>query len=145
MNDLSETQLKSLEVVRSFFAAKERQDLEAIMALFTDTVIYRHPLNASGDPSPWFQFNGKEETAAYQRGVIERFSQMRMLNVESFVNPDGSTIFVTARGDYVQAIDDQPYNNLYVFKFVVEDGKISGVDEYANPVTFAKLAGFPIG
>ena len=91
------------------------------------------------------QFNGKEETTAYQRGVIERFSQMRMLNIESFVNPDGSTIFVTARGDYVQAVDQQHYNNLYVFKFVVKDGKITGVDEYANPVTFAKLAGFPIG
>jgi ketosteroid isomerase-like protein len=45
----------------------------------------------------------------------------------------------------VQAVDQQHYNNLYVFKFVVKDGKITGVDEYANPVTFAKLAGFPIG
>lgn len=145
MNDLNETQLRSLEVVQSFFAAKERQDLDAVMALFADDVIYRHPLNASGDPSPWFQFDGKEETTAYQRGVIERFSQMRMLDMESFVNPDGSTVFVTARGDYVQAVDQQPYNNLYVFKFVVQNGKITRVDEYANPVTFAKLAGFAIG
>jgi hypothetical protein len=32
-----------------------------------------------------------------------------------------------------------------VFRFAVDGGKIQRVDEYANPVTFAKLADLPIG
>jgi ketosteroid isomerase-like protein len=44
-----------------------------------------------------------------------------------------------------RAEGDRPYNNVYVFKFVVHNGKITHVYEYANPVTYAKLTGLPIG
>jgi hypothetical protein len=34
---------------------------------------------------------------------------------------------------------------VYVFRFAIADGKIQRADEYANPVTFARLAGIPLG
>jgi hypothetical protein len=41
---------------------------------------------------------------------------------------------------------DRAYNvYVYVFRLAIADGKITRVDGYANPVTFAKLAGLPIG
>ena len=56
----------------------------------------------------------------------------------------GSRVFVTSRDDYRQG-DGTPYKNVYVFRFVLRDGLIVSVDKYANPVTYAKLAGLPIG
>ena len=53
-------------------------------------------------------------------------------------------MFVTSRDDYRQG-DGTPYKNVYVFRFVLRGGLIVSVDKYANPVTYAKLAGLPIG
>ncbi len=41
--------------------------------------------------------------------------------------------------------DATPYKNVYVFRFVLRGGLMVSVDKYANPVTYAKLAGLPIG
>ena len=115
------------------------------MGLFADDVVYTLPLNASGTPDPWFVYTGKQATSEYQRGVLQRFSQLRMLNQQYTVSSDGNTVFVETHGDYIAAEGNRPYNNVYVFKFVIRDGKITHVYEYANPVTYAKLAGLPIG
>jgi hypothetical protein len=64
---------------------------------------------------------------------------------EYTVSPDGKLVFATMSGDYIQADGSRPYTNVYVFRFAISDGKIQRVDEYANPVTFARLAGIPIG
>jgi hypothetical protein len=78
---MTDVQQQSIDLVKSFYAAKERRDLEATVGLFADDVVYTLPLSASGTPDPWFVYTGK----------------------------------------------------------------ITHVYEYANPVTYAKLAGLPIG
>ena len=88
---------------------------------------------------------GKQATSDYQRAVLRRFSRLHMVDPEYTVSPDGDRVFVTTKGDYIQEDGDKPYNNVYVFRFAIADGKIQRVDEYANPVTFAKLAGLRIG
>jgi hypothetical protein len=45
----------------------------------------------------------------------------------------------------VQEEGQRPYPNVHVFRFEIEDGLIRRVDEYANPVTFARRSGLPIG
>jgi len=142
---MSDIQQQSIDLVKSFYAAKERHDLKATVELFADDVIYTFPLSASGDAWPWFVYTGKQATSEYQRGVLQRFSQIRMVDPQFTVNPDGSIVFVEAHGDYIEAESNRPYNNVYVFKFVVRGGKFVHVYEYANPVTYAKLAGLPIG
>ena len=133
-----------LGIVQSFFAAKERHDLDAVAGLLADDVVYRFPLPASGEQDYWFVYEGKEETLQYQRGVLDRFEQIRMTDVEYTVGTVGGRVFVTSRGDYRQG-DGTAYKNVYVFRFVLRGGLIVSVDEYANPVTYAKLAGLPIG
>ena len=142
---MTDSQQRSTDLVKSFFAAKERHDLAATVEVLIDDVQYIFPLSASGDPEPWFVYTGKDATTEYQRGVLERFSQIRMLDPHYTVSADGTTVFVESRGDYIAEEGNQPYNNVYIFKFLVRDGKITQVYEYANPVTFAKLAGLPIG
>ncbi len=68
---------------------------------------------------------------------MECFKQIKMLEPRYFLSTDGSTVFVESKGDYI-AQDGTAYNNVYVFKFVVRDGKIAEGYEYANPVIYAK-------
>jgi len=139
------SQQRSLDIVQAFFAAKERRDLDATVELFAEDVDYVFPLNASGTPDPWFVYHGKVAATDYQRGVLGRFSRLHMADPEYTVSPDGDRVFVTAKGDYIQEDGNVPYNNVYVFRFAIAGGKIHRVDEYANPITYAKLAGLPIG
>jgi ketosteroid isomerase-like protein len=62
-----------------------------------------------------------------------------------YATDDGGTVFAEARGDLIQAGTGTPYHNVYVFKFTLRDGQITHIAEYGNPVTFAKLAGMPVG
>lgn len=145
MPQSTENQQRSLEIVMEFYAAKERHDLETVAGLLADDVVYNFPLNASGTPEAWFTYDGKQATVDYQRATLTRFSRIHMVDPEYTVSPDGDRVFATMTGEYTQADGNRPYNNVYVFRFAIADGKIRRVDEYANPVTFAKLAGLPIG
>ena len=131
-------------LVKAFFAAKERHDLDATMALFSDDAVYIFPLAASGKQENWFTYEGKAAITKYQGQVLERFKQIKMIEPRYFVSTDGGNVFVESRGDYI-AQDGTAYQNVYIFKFVVQDGKTAEGYEYANPVTYAKLAGLPIG
>lgn len=139
-----EASITALGLVKAFFAAKERHDLEATMKLFSDDALYIFPLAASGRQENWFTYEGKEAVTKYQGQVLERFKQIKMLEPRYFVSTDASNVFVESRGDYI-AQNGTAYNNVYIFKFVIRDGKIAEGHEYANPVTYAKLAGLPIG
>ena len=143
-NKEQESSTKALDLAKAFFAAKERHDLDATMELFSDDAVYIFPLAASGKQENWFTYEGKEAVTNYQGQVLERFKQIKMLDPRYFVSTDGSNVFVESTGDYI-AQDGTAYNNVYIFKFVIRDGKIAEGYEYANPVTYAKLAGLPIG
>jgi ketosteroid isomerase-like protein len=67
-----------------------------------------------------------------------------MTDVEYTAGTEGSRVFVTSHEDCRQG-DGTPYKNVYIFRFVLRGGLIVRVDKYANPVTYAKLAGLPIG
>ena len=143
MTEMFESTQTSRAVVEAFFSMKEKHDLEGLTALFADNVVYTFPLPASGAQENWFVYEGKDATVEYQRKTLEAFSQLKMRDVQITVSDDGNTAFVESRGDYVSK-EGKPYNNVYVFKFVLESGLIVQVFEYANPVTYALLVGLPI-
>ena len=133
----------SKAVVEAFFGLKEKHDLDGLTALFADDVVYTFPLPASGAQENWFVYDGKEATIEYQRKTLDAFLQLKMRDMQISISESGAVVFVESRGDYVSK-EGKPYNNVYVFKFVLENGKISKVFEYANPVTYAILVGLPI-
>ena len=145
MTTLTEVQQQSLDLVKTYYEVKGKRDLTAEVALFADDVTHTIPLNPSGDPSPWFAYKGKEEVTDYQRQVITNFSQLRMVDPQCTVSADGTTVFFEATGDYIATKEGKHYTNVYVFKFVIQDGKLKHITEYANPVTYALLMGMPIG
>ena len=111
--------------------------------MFADDIVYTFPLPASGAQENWFVYDGKKATVEYQRKTLDASSQFKMREMQITAGEDGTTVFVETRGDYV-AKDNKPCNNVYIFKFVLRDGKIARVFEYANPVTYALLVGLPI-
>ena len=133
----------SKAVVEAFFSTKEKHDLESLTALFADNIVYTFPLPASGAQENWFVYDGKDATVEYQCKTLEAFSQLKMRDMQITISDGGGTVFVESRGDYVSS-QGKPYNNVYIFKFVLEGGKIVKTFEYANPVTYAMLAGLPI-
>ena len=144
MTEMSETnQDTSIAVVEAFFDTKEKHDLEGLKVLFADNVVYTFPLPASGAQENWFVYDGKGATVEYQRKTLDAFSQLKMRDMQLTAGIDGNTVFVESKGDYVSK-EGKPYNNVYIFKFVLEKGKIVKVFEYANPVTYALLVGLPI-
>ena len=140
---LQSTGNTSRAVVEAFFSMKERHDLEGLTGLFADDVVYTFPLPASGAQEDWFVYDGKDATVEYQRKTLDTFSQLKMRDMQITVSEGGSMVFVESRGDYVSN-EGKSYNNVYIFKFVLEDGKIVKTFEYANPVTYAMLVGLPI-
>ena len=130
-------------IVEAFFHTKEKRDLEGLKALFADNIVYIFPLPASGAQENWFVYDGKDATVEYQRRTLDAFSQLKMRDMQVTIGADGNTVFVESKGDYVSK-EGKPYNNVYIFKFVLDSGKIVKVFEYANPVTYALLAGLPI-
>lgn len=55
---MTDKQQRRLDTVKAFHAAKERKDLDATVRLFAHDIVYRLPLNASGDPAPWAVYDG---------------------------------------------------------------------------------------
>ena len=86
-----------------------------------------------------------EKVLGYLRTILANFSRTALTDQHFVVSQDGDTVFMEAKGDLIQAGTGVAYHNVYVFKFVFANGAIVQISEYANPVTFAKLTGLPIG
>jgi ketosteroid isomerase-like protein len=99
--ETTDVQQRSLEIVREFYAAKERHDLDAVASLLADDVVYNFPLNAAGTPGPWFTYDGKQATVDYQRATLARFSRIHMVDPEYTVSPAGDVVFATGAARHV--------------------------------------------
>ena len=135
----------TLELAKIFFEAKSRHDIDTTMSTFTETANYIFPLPASGEQKDWFRYEGKKAITEYQAKTLRAFSQIRMFDQQFYESRDGETVFVESKGDYIAEEGNKHYTNIYVFKFVGRNGLLEEVLEYANPVTYAKLVGLPIG
>tara|TARA_R110002124_G_scaffold1797_17_gene11552 strand:+ start:12133 stop:12546 length:414 start_codon:yes stop_codon:yes gene_type:complete len=129
----------------AYLNALEAQDLETFSSLLGDAPTIDIPLSNTGDPAPWFTFEGREQALGYIATIFSNFSQVKLTERRTYVSDDGKTAFVEAKGDLIQRDTEASYRNVYVFKMSMQDERISHVREYANPVPFAKLMGMPLG
>ncbi|MBX9387856.1 nuclear transport factor 2 family protein [Streptomonospora nanhaiensis] len=132
------------ERTRAFLAALESKDLAQLENTLHPDATLTIPLAPSGDPEPFGRFEGKEQVLGYFRGVTEIMARIEFADLRVSVTADAATSFVQAKGNFTTP-DDRPYPNVYVLRADWSDGKLIAVEEYANPVTFAKHFGVPIG
>lgn len=150
-NDMEQTMTmiengtKNLEAVKTYFLALEQHDTSMAEPFLAPKIQLVIPFSNTGAPEPWKVFEGKEAVLGYLGVIVENFSRAVLLEKQITVSHDGNVVFLEGKGDLVHAVSGVPYNNLYVFKFTFEDGLITHVGEYANPVPYAKLIGEPLG
>ena len=133
------------ELADAYLNALEAQDLETISSLLADAPTIDIPFSNTGDLAPWFTFEGREQALGYIGTIFQNFSQVKLVERTTYIADDGQTAFVEAKGDLIQRDTNASYRNVYVFKLSMQDGRITHVREYANPATFAKLMGIPLG
>jgi ketosteroid isomerase-like protein len=137
--------LAPLDLAELFFEALEKHDISLIEPYLADDVVEVIPFSNTGKPDPFYAFNGKAEVLGYLQTIVTNFSRVVLAGRRYSVVDGGSAVFLQAAGDLVQAGTGSTYQNVYVFKFEIRDGQIVHIDEYANPITYALLAGLPIG
>ena len=135
----------NLASVDAFFSALERPDKDALRPLLSSDVVEIIPFSVNGSAELLSEFRGREAVLGYLATIIDNFSQTILTDKQFYASEDGSTVFMEAKGDLVQRGTSDEYHNVYIFKFVFQEGLILHIAEYANPVTFAKLVGLPVG
>ena len=136
----------TLESTEAFFGALEQGDFEALAALMSNDIVNTLPYAASGSTAPdaFRVFTGKQQVLAYFESAGQFIPSVSFVETDITLSNDGDTAFVETRGEMVLA-DGRPYRNLYVWRLDFEDGQISEITEYFNPVTAAIAFGRPLG
>lgn len=120
-------------LILAFFSALERRDATAITALWHPDGMVVGGFNASGDTS--LATVRSVPNALHLAAILKNYDQIAFREIVCSVADDGRTVWVETRGELRVAATGAPYCNRYVFKFSLDDGRISRLVEYANTVT----------
>jgi ketosteroid isomerase-like protein len=142
---MSNTVTAATATVGEFFRALSSRDIALADAVLDDNVVETIPLSLSGSTDPQQIFEGKSAVLDYLQLILDNFENAAIDDVETFVSGDAQTVFVEAKGCLTVKHSAQPYRNNYVFRFSLNNGKITHIRGYANPVTYAKALGQPLG
>jgi ketosteroid isomerase-like protein len=138
-----QTSSASVDVALAYIDALQRKDKEGILSLLTDDFELEVPNNIAGTNDRSDSWRGIEAAAAGYQWAFEVIEISKYVNLEVSQSTDPSVVFIECRGDMLMA-NGRPYNNNYVFRFDVEDGKLRRVREYLNPMTSALSFGYPV-
>lgn len=136
---------ESATLVQRFIEALEDRNADLVAQFLHEDVTLVQPMTFSGRPEPEFVMEGQTEVLGYLQTVLVNFAQIRFVEPLYTTSDDGSRVFVETRGDLRTAQGDLPYNNVYIFRFDIEDGHIIFINEYANPVPASAVLGIPLG
>ena len=120
--------------------AGERKDLEAVSQLVTEECENIRPMSFTGRADDV----GRTPVRQHSAGVFGAMQDVRFADRDVTVSADGRTVFVQCNGRFVTNAG-AAYENVYVFRFDIEDGLISRWVEYFNPVTIGTVMGVPLG
>lgn len=136
----------ALVILRAWHLAIETGDLEALRAMMHEDIVIELPFSESGRTDPGFYrvYEGIAACVEFWKVAMSfeagyhPFSDMDLT-----VAPDGSRIFVEARG-HVTMRSGVDYRNRYVLRLDVLDGKVGRYREYYNPIISAHAFDRPI-
>jgi ketosteroid isomerase-like protein len=131
------------DLPRAYFTSLEQKDLEGLLAILTEDSVLEMPFDVAGTNTPRELWRGIDGAAAHYRQAFQDVASITFTEVD--VNPtiDPDVVFAEAMGDMAM-VNGRPYNNRYVFRFDLDDGKIRRIREYGNPVTSAISFGLPL-
>jgi ketosteroid isomerase-like protein len=137
INDTVEQQsTPSTALAREFLACMERKDKEGMLALLADDSVMECVLGLDGDNAPrtfWDSLTSAEDHYTRAFDAVESIELTEVVINQAL---DPTLVFVEALGSMTMS-NGRPYDNRYVFRFELRDGKIARLREYCNPVTAA--------
>jgi uncharacterized protein len=137
--DSAEGRRNAKAAILKFFKAVAGKDATALAEVFADDAVYEIPFseNGSTEPGQFRRYEGSAEVVKFWMATTANGPKnLGAEHVELFITADGSTVFIEQQGNLVLS-DGRPYRNKYVFRFSMNDGRISHVREYYNPVIAA--------
>jgi ketosteroid isomerase-like protein len=126
----------STDVARAFLTRMERKDKEGMLALLTDDSVMECVLGLDGNNAPRRFWEGMAAARDHYTRAFEDVESIEFTEVALNQALDPTLVFVEALGS-MRMSNGRPYDNRYVFRFELRDGKIAMLREYCNPVTAA--------
>jgi ketosteroid isomerase-like protein len=144
--DSHEARRTAKDAVKSFLKAVAAGNMDALAAAVTEDVVYEMPFSETGstEPGRYRQYVGRAAVVEFWRGMSG--SGIRNAgpdDVELSILGDGSRLFIEQRGNMTMP-DGKVYRNRYVFRFDIQDGRVTHVREYLNPIISAYAFDRPI-
>jgi ketosteroid isomerase-like protein len=115
------------EIVRQFFEAGNRGDMEACFGLFSDDIKWTNV----GTTSLSGTYNGKEELSEKLLGPL--FGQLKagiFMQIHRLI-AEGEHVAAYMSGT-AETLDGRSYNNTYCWIIRLRDGKLCEVTEFAD-------------
>ena len=142
---IAQAETPAQETIDAFFAALEAKDFSALGETMSDDVITILPMTQSGETGrdAMRVFEGKEMTLGYFGQAGQAIETVAFTGTVITLNADETRAVIENRGDMVLT-DGREYRNLYIWGLELEDGTITEIREYTNPITAAFAFGFPL-
>ena len=133
------------QLVRAFVTANQAKDKATMMSLIADDIYHEIPFSESGRTEEGaFRTNrGKDAMSVFFDMALSTIERLQFVDPTFVTSADARSVFVEGRGDCLMA-NGKIYRNRYVFRYDVENGKITGLREYYNPIISAFAFNRPI-
>jgi ketosteroid isomerase-like protein len=128
---------------RAYLVALQNKDKDGILSILTDDFVFEVPFNDSGTNDLENTRRGITEAMAVYERAFNEIETMTLEDLAINATADGTVVFAEAVGNMTMATG-HPYKNRYIYRFDLQDGKISRMREYRNPVTAAIAFGRPL-
>jgi ketosteroid isomerase-like protein len=125
--------------VKTFFAAIAGHDLQLLTSCLSDDTTNEFPFSESGrtEDGAFRVFHGRAEVLeSWKTAFAIEGDRLPYTDLDMTMNADGSRVFIEARGRLLRT-SGRHYENRYVFRFDVRDGRIVHSKEYFNPIATA--------
>ena len=132
--------------MKTFFRAIGAKDLNLLATCLTDDTLNAFPFSESGrvGEGAFRVFRGKAEVLeSWSRAFAITGDRKPYVDLEMAMIADGSRVFVECRGR-LERDTGRHYENRYVFRFDLRDGRIAASREYFNPIATAYAFERPI-
>ena len=118
------------EIVKKYFDLLQSMQIDAWIQLWAPNGVNLMPFAVPGTPD---RLEGREVIYGQFKGIPQRFTRMRLLDLQILDMADPSLFFVTFRSD-IQLVTGKEYKNTYCGLFRIEGGQVVEFREYFNPL-----------
>jgi uncharacterized protein len=114
-------------------------DIQAWSDLLAEDAVVEFPYASALGASD--RFEGKSAIINYMKTAVTHMQNWVFTNVRKYQTSDPNVLFAEFRGEAVFAATGHPYQQDYVARLEIKDGKIVHYREYWNPVVILNETG----